>query len=201
MSTSCKTLRSFSYRPLPACDTALAVSPETLAKPQAAAEQAYERGLRDGETRARTAAQVNAAREHERLDHLVAEFERARQQYFATVEIEIVRLALNIARKILHRESQLDPLLLKGAVHAALDQIAAGTQAVLKVGPQLSAEWKQELASMDQIVNVIADPALSGDECVIECGTGAAHLSIEEQLTEIERGFFDLLACSPRTDK
>ena len=40
------------------------------------------------------------------------EFRRERARYFAGVEAEVVKLALAIAARVLHREAKLDPLLL-----------------------------------------------------------------------------------------
>ncbi len=47
----------------------------------------------------------------------------------------MVRLALAIARKVLHREAQLDPLLLAGVVRVALDQMQAGSRVLLRTSP------------------------------------------------------------------
>ena len=49
-----------------------------------------------------------------------------------------MQLALSIARKILHREAQLDPLLLAGIVRVALEKIDGATEVVLRVHPQKS---------------------------------------------------------------
>jgi flagellar assembly protein FliH len=42
----------------------------------------------------------------------VEQFRGARERYFAEVEQEVVKLALAIAARVLHREAQMDPLLL-----------------------------------------------------------------------------------------
>ena len=55
------------------------------------------------------------------------QFTRDRASYFQKVEGEVVQLALGIARKILHREAQLDPLLLAGIVRVALEKIDGAT--------------------------------------------------------------------------
>ena len=53
----------------------------------------------------------------------------------------MVRLALSIARKILHREAQMDPLLLAGVVRVALDQMQAGTRVLLRTSPASARTW------------------------------------------------------------
>jgi len=84
-------------------------------------------------------ARAEAAREaEERLSHVyeqkllaakgpvvtaVAGFIEQRNEYFARVEAEVVQLALAIARKILHRESQVDPMLVAALVRIAIDRL------------------------------------------------------------------------------
>ena len=66
--------------------------------------------------RAEMEAEMRAAlaRERERMVDAVREFAAAREQYFAAVEQQVVKLALAIAARVLHREAQIDPLLLAG---------------------------------------------------------------------------------------
>ncbi len=55
----------------------------------------------------------------------------------------MVRLALAIARKVLHREAQLDPLLLAGVVRVALDQMQAGSRVVLRTSTDAAEPWRK----------------------------------------------------------
>ena len=64
-----------------------------------------------------------------------AQFAAQREGYFQRVESEVVQLALSIARKILHREAQIDPLLLAGIVRVALESLNDGTQVRLRANP------------------------------------------------------------------
>ena len=73
---------------------------------------AFERG-RIEEDSSRTTMITKMA---ESIDHALGEFITVRDHYLAQVEQEVVRLALSIATRILHREVQMDPLLLSGAV-------------------------------------------------------------------------------------
>ena len=58
------------------------------------------------------------------------EFARERTKYFADVEAEVVKLALAIAARVLHREAELDPLLLTGVVRVALEKVAEDSATV-----------------------------------------------------------------------
>jgi hypothetical protein len=79
-------------------------------------EEAYRRGLREGSLRERAEHEKALMRERDRLNGGLREFTAQREQYFHTVENEVVKLTLAIARKILHREVKIDPLVLAGVV-------------------------------------------------------------------------------------
>ncbi len=71
------------------------------------------------------------------------EFRRERAKYFAGVEGEVVKLALAIAARVLHREAKLDPLLLAGVVKVALEKVAEDSTAVLRVPASELEMWQE----------------------------------------------------------
>jgi flagellar assembly protein FliH len=116
------------------------------------------------------------------------------------VEAEVVQLALSIARKILHREAQLDPLLLAGIVRVALEKIDGATGVVLRIPPQDAADWRRYLTTHLEpadVPEILEDPAQPPDCCVLQTSMGTAILGLDVQLKEIEQGFMDLLAARP----
>src|SRR5438552_1991482 len=92
---------------------------DPLARLREAQQLAFERGRLQGESQARSSAQAEIAAEREAMRKTIEKFKEERTAYFARIESEVVHLALAIARKILHREAQMDPLLLTGMVHVA----------------------------------------------------------------------------------
>src|SRR5258708_7573309 len=103
-------------------------------------------GRHEGQAEAGKPFAEQLARERESLASALAQFTRDRAAYFQKVEGEVVQLALSIARKILHREAQLDPLLLAGIVRVALEKIDGATGVVLRTHPQNAADWRRYLA-------------------------------------------------------
>jgi flagellar assembly protein FliH len=123
-------------------------------------------------------------------------FRTGRDEYLARVEHEVVRLALAIAERILHREAQMDPLLLSGAVRVALGQLAESTEVKLRVPPAQREMWAEMLRLMPGLPlrpEVVADAELEACDAVLDAGLGTVDLGIRAQIAEIERGFFDLL--------
>jgi flagellar assembly protein FliH len=117
-------------------------------------------------------------------------------EYLARVEHEVVRLALAVAERVLRRESQLDPLLLSGAVRVALGQIAESTAVRLRVPSGQREMWAELVRLMPGLPlrpEVCADPAMGDCEAVMESSLGTIDLGVRSQLAEIERGFFDRL--------
>jgi flagellar assembly protein FliH len=131
----------------------------------------------------------------------ISGFEAQRTEYFARVEAEIVQLALAIAAKILHRESQVDPMLVAALVKMAVDKMREGSKITIRVGFGRMAQWKTYFASQSPLVRleVVEDPALTQDDCLLETELGATNFGLDTQLKEVEQGFFDLLALRPVT--
>jgi flagellar assembly protein FliH len=169
------------------------VPPQELA---AALETAGQQAFQQGREQARAEAGQTLEQIRSEVTRTVAEFATRRTEYFRHVEGETVRLALAIARKVLHREAQMDPLLLAGIVRVALDQIQAGTRLVLRASPASTESWRAFCAANanpDLTIEVVPDDALESHRCVLQTEAGTAEISLDHQLQEIESGFFDLL--------
>lgn len=168
---------------------------------QRAEREAYERGLREGEARGRSSleAQWNAARSG--ISTAIHQFDSERETYFGKIEPEVVHLALAIARKILHREAQIDPLLLTGMVHVALEKLDSSTRVRLRANPADIRHWSEFFLQQNgasSVPELIGDPNLQLGECALETEVGSTHVSLDTQLKEIEQGFLDLLEQRPR---
>ncbi len=140
------------------------------------------------------------AGEKQALVQAVCEFSRERETYFQRVEAEVVGLAVAIARKILHREAQVDPLLLAGVVRVGLDNVAAGTRVRLRVHPDQIQAWHgffSQQPNLKSLPELMGDATLGLGRCLLETELGSTDLTLETQLKEIEQGFFDLLAQRP----
>jgi flagellar assembly protein FliH len=132
----------------------------------------------------------------EELGTALESFRKQRDHYLARVEHEVVRLALSIAERILHREAQMDPLLLAGAVRVALGQLAESTEVQLRVPAEQREMWDEMLRLMPALPlrpTVVGDAGMHPEEAALEANLGSVDLGVHAQIVEIERGFFDLL--------
>jgi len=204
-------LEPFPYDPIPADAGGAAglgknfaglSSPHPAEQAHAAARQAQalSEARQQGQSEARQSFEEQLAKERSQVAALLARFVRDRGSYFEEVEAEVVQLALSIARKILHREAQVDPLLLAGMVRVALEKIDGATHVLLRVHPQNAADWRRYLATqMDpaELPEIVEDPSQPEDCCRLETSMGSALIGVEVQLKEIEQGLMDLLAARP----
>jgi flagellar assembly protein FliH len=113
------------------------------------------------------------------------------------VEEEVVKLSLAIAERVLHRETEMDPLLLTGAARVALEQVADSSEAVLRVAADDVSRWSETLKPMAKGMAIEADETMRRGEMVLKTKSGTVELGVRAQLQEIERGFFELLGRRP----
>jgi flagellar assembly protein FliH len=163
-----------------------------IAKERAEAVAQVELKLRQDYEQKLQAAQAGIAKSAQ-------EFATQRNEYFTKVEAEIVQLALSIAAKILHREAQVDPMLVATLVRMAIERMREQSGVTIRVGTGRAATWAHHFAGKPNLahVQIVEDAQLGPSECVLQTELGSANFGLEAQLKEVEKGFFDLLALRP----
>ena len=131
----------------------------------------------------------------------ITAFQGQRAEYFSRVEAEVVQLALAIAAKILHREAQVDPMLVAALVRITVEKMREGSSVTVRVSPGRAQRWKEFFAKQANTahVEVAEDAELSDHDCLVETELGVANFGLDTQLKEVEQGFFDLLALKPES--
>lgn len=190
--------------PIPVDDAVMkSASPQPTAAEELAALIAHEtaEAAHEVEQRLRKEYEQKLTAVREPVAAMLAGFEEQRSHYYAQVEMEIVQLALSIAAKILHREAQVDPMLLAALVRLAVERMREGSSVTIRVSPGKGVSWKQYFAAIPsmQHVEVTEDPQLSDQDCLLETELGTANFGLDAQLKEVEQGFFDLMALRPGT--
>ena len=163
-----------------------------------AAERAA--GFADAESRLRHDLEQKAELQKARITERITSFDQAQKDYFVRVEAEVVQLALAIAGKILHREAQVDPMLMAAIVHLALGQLKEGSSATIRIRPEQAQRWREHVSSLpiNITVRVLEDADLEVGDCLLETELGTVNFGLDTQLKEVERGFFDVLAQKPQ---
>lgn len=134
----------------------------------------------------------------DRVTEVLKRFEGERADYFRHVEAEVVQLALAIARKILHREAELDPTLLAALVRIALDQMQCKSVVRVRVSAENADLWRRcGDASTGSRWEITSDEALTTGDCIVETELGTADFGFEAQLRGVEESFAQLLSHRP----
>jgi flagellar assembly protein FliH len=152
-------------------------------------------GLREGEASARNRGAAELKATIDRLAQSIQELAGWRVRLRREAEGDLVRLALEIARRVLRREMAVDPDALRGLVTAALEKLAGQDIARVKVHPShaalLAACLKQ--APGGNAVEVVGDASRQPGAVIFETARGNLDASVDSQLQEIERGLADRL--------
>lgn len=162
-------------------------------------EQQKTQCYQDGFAAGQRAGAQQAAQELEpvlvRMARTIEEMTTLRGRARAEAEEDAVRLAIAVARKILHREFSVDPEALLGLVKAALQRIDARELHRLRFHPADVPALERHLQAngMPARLEVHADPNLERGSAIFETARGTLDASISTQLQEIERGFIDVV--------
>lgn len=170
-----------------------------IAEIERAAEQrvreARELAYREGEAAGRNQAAAQIQPVLDQLARSLHDIAGLRSKLRAEAESDLLRLALAIARKVLHRELSTDPEALSGLVKVAIEKIRLRDIVRVRIHPQYHAPVKHllEKLSSGASIELLPDPKLELGGLVVETVRGEWNGSVETQLKEIERGLTDRL--------
>jgi len=178
----------------PGSEAAAAALRETVrlleAKQVSERRQAFEEGRREGEQQTRAEIQPVLERLHASVNEIVA----MRPDLRRRAEKDVVRLALLIARRVLHRELAVDENALTAIARVAFERLTRSESYSVTVNPRFAAAIKAALpGSQAGRVRIEPDPDCAPGTLVIRSSEGLIDASIDAQLEEISRGLTDRL--------
>ncbi len=148
-----------------------------------------------GEQHGRGQAKAEIQPVMDRMNASIQEVLDMRPQLRRAAEQDLVRLALAIARRILHRELHVDPAALSGLVRFAFDRIGRAEKYHIRVHPNMAEAVEQSVPRRhDASIQVEADPACALGTLIIRTGGGTIDASVENQLDEISKGLTDRMS-------
>ncbi len=115
-------------------------------------------------------------------------------------EGDLLKLAISIARRVLHRELTLDPESIEGLIRVALEKLQSRELCRVRVHPDQEQAIRKSLERFanSQKVELVTDASLQCGDVLFETAHGNLDASIEAQLGEIERGLADRLRRLPQ---
>jgi flagellar biosynthesis/type III secretory pathway protein FliH len=175
--------------------------------------QAYQKGYCDGVAKGlaegEKAGFESAAKKNEPIlksfQEALLQLQNLRQETYQRIEMEVVDLALAIARKVICREVEVDREVVVCVAREALAKIEDPGKIKIKMNPsdlEYLEETKYQLSDMmAQIDNatLIAEDSIQSGGCVIETNSGEIDARIEAQIQAIEETFRNAIKKSVKT--
>ena len=153
-------------------------------------QEGKQHGLADAISVARQDADAQLQPVLQRLAHSIQQLGEARDQVRNETADELVRLSLEIASRVLHREIAADPDAIHGLLKAAFEKAQSREITRVMVHPSQEAAVRRFLDQTNSTaaIEILADPRLDRGGILLETPHGQLDASVETQLSEIERG-------------
>jgi flagellar assembly protein FliH len=175
---------------------ALPVDSERMEQLRAAAYQhAYQDGVAAAEATATERAQAQLEPVLASFSGIVNDLAGTHKKLRAEAEAAAVALAIEVARRVLHREIAADPEAILGVVKAAFQKCDARATQRLRVSPQDAEAIRENQSRLNfpPGLEILADRNLPPGSAIFETSRGDLDVSVDTQLQEIERGLTDVL--------
>jgi flagellar assembly protein FliH len=155
-------------------------------------QEAFAEGLR--QAREEAGAQLKSIQDS--VGQTLASLAQTKRKLRQEGEVELLKLSLAIARRILHREISIDSEALHGLVHAALQKLQNREISRVRVNPAGADAVRTALERIGAApaIEISSDPSLKNGDLIFETQFGELDASIDSQLAEIQRGFADRLS-------
>jgi flagellar assembly protein FliH len=163
-----------------------AVDPEALARLE---RDAFAKGFNEGERAGLDAAAQRGEAMLQRLTGTLDELASVRVDILRRSEIQMVQLALAIARRVVQREVSLDQELLIAMARVALDRLGEATQITVRLHPDdfnLTGAAQRRMLT-GSAVTVVGDARIPRGGCRVESELGVIDAGVDAQLQEIAR--------------
>jgi len=124
-----------------------------------------------------------------RLMQTLEEVTDLRERMIRDTEHQMVRLALAIARRVVHREVSLDRDLIMAIARVAMDRIGDGATVTIRLNADdyVAVSAARQTPWVDGHVTVQADARVPRGGCRIESDLGVIDAGVDAQLQEITR--------------
>ena len=156
---------------------------------------AYESGFRQGEKAGMEIAEKKMEAVMKRYAEAIFEVGKLRSSLYSQVEHEVVRLAIAVSKKIVHREIQVDRDIIQTLVRVALGHVSEKSAVTIHLNPvdyNYLLERRGELSQSEgRDISLLADKSVERGGCLIQTECGDIDARIDEEFREVEHAFFE----------
>jgi flagellar assembly protein FliH len=156
---------------------------------------AFETGFAQGEKAGIEIGEKQIEATMGRYRESILELGRLRSSVYAQVEREVVKLAIEVARKIVHREIQVDKAIIQTLVRVALSHVSEKSAMTVRLNPvdySFLLEQRNELSENEGCeISLLSDKSIERGGCLVQTECGDIDARIEEKFKEVENSFFE----------
>ncbi len=175
------------------------IAPEVAAAPvedpSQIEKEAYENGFQQGEKAGLEMAEKKIEALMRKYAESISEIGELKQSFYGQAEREVVKLAVGVAKKIVHREIQVDRDIIQTLVRVALSHVAEKSAVTVLLNPvdySYLLEQRTELSQTEgRDISLLADKSVERGGCLIQTECGDIDARIEEKFREVEHAFFE----------
>jgi len=156
-------------------------------------EESFGRGFDEG----RRQAERGLANAFKSLREGIAAVSELREKVLRESEDDLLKLAMLVAKKIVHQEIRQDPQILANIIAAAVSDLASNDRISIRLNPDDLQLVQQNrhlyLAGIgsDEQIALIADEGILVGGCMVDTVTGTVDARVEIQLEEIYHRFLE----------
>jgi flagellar assembly protein FliH len=159
-------------------------------------KNAFENGFHQGQKAGLEEAEKKLNILMQRYAETITEIDNLKTALYSRVEREVVKLALEVAKKIVHREVQADPEIVQTLVKVTLSHAASKSAVKVRLHPSdYSNIMKHRLALSSanpegREIELVSDKSIEQGGCLVQTECGDIDARIAEKFREVERSFF-----------
>ena len=162
--------------------------------------EAYEKGFEQGHKDSLALGEKRVQESMKQAEALLGELGRLKRYLYFEAERDLVRLSVEIARKIIREEIKMDPGVVTRAVRAALNFLVDRGRIRVLISPEDMKEVQKhlpDLAVTNQVeqLTLVEDRAIEKGGCILETGFGKINATLEEQISYLRKELEEELEC------
>jgi flagellar assembly protein FliH len=154
-------------------------------------KDAFEKGYAEGERIGKQMGEKMIETVVKRYDNSISQLAESHKDLVESMEVQTVRLALEIARKIVQRELTMDPDLVAALAAVALKRVSGHQNIALRVSRHDFARVRVAVGVVNPAVTVKDDARLERGDFVVETGQTFLDGKVSSQIDTIGRALFD----------
>src|SRR5262245_34354148 len=154
-------------------------------------KKAFEQGYAEGERIGKQMGEAMLETVCKRYEKGLTDLASAHRNMVQEMEEQTVRLAIEIARKIVQRELTMDPDLVVALTAVTLKRVSSHQSILLRVSRHDFERVRAAIANVNSAVTVKEDPGMERGDFVIETGQTQLDGRVSSQIDAISRTLFD----------